>query len=129
MVWSRAERSRALLAWAALAAGCGGATVQHHVPVVAATALLNLETSERCDYIAIAYANEPDAVVALKNFAGAQGGTLVLGLDRELLEDAERDDETGVFASHVDGAAGKVVRCPEDVQRELITRARMVDTR
>lgn len=113
----------------AVLVGCAAPLVEHHIPVVAATTLLNLETAKRCDYIGVGYAAQPDAVVALKNFAGAQGGTLVLGFEHDLTDAAERDAATGVYAARVDQVSGKVVRCSGSVQGELITRATLVDTR
>lgn len=109
--------------------GCVTPLVEHHIPVVAATALLNLETAERCDYVGVGYAVEPDAVITLKNFAGAQGGTLVLGLDQELADAAERDAATGTYAAEVDRVSGKIVRCSEAVQADLLGRAQLLDTR
>lgn len=128
---SSARSSSRRCAWigAAVLAGCGAPIVEHHVPVVAATALLNLETSLRCDYLGVGYAVQPDAVLALKDFAGVQGGTLVLGFDPELAVAAERDAATGRVAARVGQVSGKIVRCPEPIQGELIARAKVVDTR
>ena len=121
-------RIGAAYAAAALAA-CAAPHLEHHVPVVAATALLNLETAERCEYITVGYAIQPDALVALENIAGAAGGTLVLGLGPDLAEAAERDAATGTYSTAVGQVSGKVVRCSEPVQRELMARAKLLDTR
>lgn len=130
MMWpSPSARACTWLGAAGALAGCATLLVEHHIPVVAATALLNLETAERCDYIGVGHAVQPDAVVALKNLAGAQGGTLVLGFEQELADAAERDAASGIYAAKVGQVSGKIVRCSEPVQGELLARAQLVDTR
>lgn len=53
----------------------------------------------------------------------------MLGLDQELAGAAERDAATGTYAAKVDRVSGKIVRCSEAVQADLLGRAQLLDTR
>jgi hypothetical protein len=112
------------------APGCAsGPVLTGHVPVIAATPLINLHTAEHCEYLGVASLVTPDAVVVMKNIGAESQATLIVLLNEELKDEAEYDSERRAWITEAGYAAAKLVRCPAPVQAATLRAAKVMDTR